>query len=239
LYPSGPGELGSLCHRSLPPADLGTLARAFAHDVTALLNATVTHGVTFSAVVGGRPGTMILGRGVTKTSLDPQRVPLALSAKRPTAWLWVAFIIGLDPSSRYLAVMKSGFALYADEEGDQMMLHYDYEREPDHGYPAAHVQINGIAPQLSDLSERRSTLVPPHRKELKDFHFPVGGRRYRPTIEDVIEFLATEDLADCRAGWREAVDRSRQTWADRQLRAAVRRTPQPALEQLRQDGYIT
>ncbi|MDQ2729471.1 MAG: hypothetical protein M3Y91_16775 [Actinomycetota bacterium] len=218
----------------MPPADLATQARGFAREVTELLNATITDGVTFSAVIGRRSDTLVLGRGVTKTSLDPQGVPLTLGRRDPSAWLWVAFILGPDPEGEYLTVFKSGFALYVDPGRDRMMLHYDYEREPAHSYPPAHVQLHGTAGDLSALSERRSG----QRKELKDFHFPVGGRRYRPSIEDVVEFIVTEDLADARPGWRDAIMGSRSRWEDRQLRAAVRRNPGPALDQLRRDGVI-
>jgi hypothetical protein len=218
----------------LPLADLGAQARDFAQEVTSLLNATITDGVTFSAVIGRRSGTLVLGRGVTKANLDPQAVPLTLGRRSPSAWLWVAFILGPDPEDEYLTVFKSGFALYLDADRDRMMLHYDYEREPAHSYPPAHIQVDGVAEDLSALSERRSG----QRKDLKDFHFPVGGRRYRPSIEDVVEFIVAEDLADARPGWRDAIIDSRSRWEDRQLRAAVRRNPEPALDQLRRDRII-
>lgn len=218
----------------MPPADLATQARGFAQKVTDLLNATITDGVTFSAVIGRRSGTLVLGRGVTKTHLDPQAAPLTLGPRDPSAWLWVAFILGPDPEGEYLTVFKSGFALYADSDRERMLLHYDYEREPAHSYPPAHVQVHGTADDLSALSERRSG----RRKELKDFNFPVGGRRYRPSIEDVVEFLVTEDLADARPEWRDAITDSRRRWEDRQLRAAVRRNPGAVLDQLRRDGVI-
>lgn len=225
---------GSLSRPSLPPADLATQARSFAQEVTDLLNATVTDGVTFSAVLGRRADTLVLGRGVTKNSLDPQAVPLTLGRRDPSAWLWVAFILGADPEGEYLTVLKSGFALYLDADRERMMLHYDYEREAAHAYPPAHVQVQGTAEDLSTLSERRSG----QRKELKDFHFPVGGRRYRPTLEDVVEFIVAEGLADARPTWRDAIAESRIRWEDRQLRAAVRRNPAPAIDQLQRDGII-
>ena len=181
----------------MPPADLSAQARDFAEEVTTLLNATITDGVTFSAVAGRRSGTLVLGGGVTKAELGSQAVPLTLGRQAPSAWLRVAFILGRDPEGEYLTVLKSGFALYADADRDRMMLHYDYEREPAHSYPPAHVQVQGAAKDLSALAAGRSG----QRKELKDFHLPVGGRLYRPTIEDVIEFIVAEDLADARPAW--------------------------------------
>ena len=176
----------------MPPADLAARARELAQEVTKLLGATVTDGVTFSAVIGRRSDTLVLGRGVTKTNLHPRAVPLTLGRRDPSAWLWVAFILGPDPEGEYLTVLESGFALYVDSDRERMMPHYDYEREPAHSNPPAHVQLHGTADDLSALSERRSG----QRRELEDFHFPVCGCRYRPSIEDVVELLVTEDLAD-------------------------------------------
>jgi hypothetical protein len=75
-------------------------------------------------------------------------------------------------------------------------------------------------------------------RPLKDFHFPVGGRRFRPSLEDVIEFLVAERLASPRTGWESAVEEHRAKWEDRQLRAAVCRNPDVAIAQLREQGAL-
>jgi hypothetical protein len=57
---------------------------------------------------------------------------------------------------------------------------------------------------------------------LRDLHFPVRGRRYRPALEDVIEFLVVEKLAGRdQAGRRYSARRDDFRW--RHLRAAIRR----------------
>lgn len=104
---------------------------------------------------------------------------------------------------------------------------YDYERNPAHGYPAAHVQVNGHSPALDELCQRAEV-----RKELKDLHLPVGGRRFRPTLEDLIEFLIIEGFAEARSDWRRVLERPRRAWEERQLRAAVRRHPGAARREL-------
>lgn len=75
------------------------------------------------------------------------------------------------------------------------------------------------------------------RRELHRFHLPVGGRRYRPSVEDVIEFLAVEGLVETRTGWEDQVRVRRGEWYRVQLMAAVRRDPDTAAGQLRQLGY--
>jgi hypothetical protein len=75
-------------------------------------------------------------------------------------------------------------------------------------------------------------------RPLDKFHIPVGGRRYRPSLEDFIEFLHAERLLPTlREGWRELLAETRGDWLRRQLRAAVRNDPDSAAEQLTAMGW--
>lgn len=176
-----------------------------------------------------------MGCGITKRDVLPKPLALTLGRKPAAAYLWLAYTTQMDPEGEFLTVFKSGYALYRDPEGERWLLHYDYEREPSHEYPAAHVQVNGDAPDLGDLFSQRCE----GQKQLKDFHLPVGGRRYRPTLEDLIEFVVTEGLADAHEGWQDVLAEHRSEWEDLQLRAAVRRDPETALDQLRRSGHLT
>jgi hypothetical protein len=55
----------------------------------------------------------------------------------------------------------------------------------------------------------------------------VGGRRYRPALEDVIEFLIVENLARPRAGWKRYSTRAGMISAAASC-AAIRRDIQTA-----------
>jgi hypothetical protein len=59
---------------------------------------------------------------------------------------------------------------------------------------------------------------------LAEIHFPVGGRRFRPSIEDFLLFLQREQLFTEWAGpsWRDALRQSQQGWEQKQARAAAR-----------------
>jgi hypothetical protein len=74
----------------------------------------------------------------------------------------------------------------------------------------------------------------PNTRELSRLHLPVGGRRFRPTLEDVIEFLVIEKLAEPRAGWRDVLDQRRREWERIQLKAAIRADLSAASEVLRE-----
>ena len=73
---------------------------------------------------------------------------------------------------------------------------------------------------------------PPHRTNIMTVPTP-----RRPGLE--AEFLVTEKLAPGRRNWKTHVDRGRQGFEERQLRAAVRRHPEIALAILREEGHIT
>jgi hypothetical protein len=222
--------------------DVKADARSFADEVTDLLNRTITHGIRVSAAVeeGADRGKAVqVGLGVGRTNLYPRLIPLTLGKSKPTAYLRVVYLLKSDLEWAHLAVAKSQYGLYLDENGEKMLVHWDYEREPKNVYAAAHVQVNGECEHFDILTEqaRNAGRVSPKRP-LRDFHFPVGGRRFRPTLEDVVEFLAVEGLAELRPGWKTAVKEHRERWEERQLRAAVRRFPDIAIAQLQEDHHI-
>jgi hypothetical protein len=156
-------------------------------------------------------------------------VALSIDRKKPKSWLEAQYRCDLDDRG-FLRVLSSYFAIYAPD-GETPLCHYDYERNKE-GYPAAHVQIEGECAALGALPGPRTA------GELAKLHFPVGGRRYRPTMEDMIEFVVTEGFADGRPAWRTVVDEHRERFREIQLRAAVRRLPDVAVEVLREMGKI-
>lgn len=202
----------------------------------------MTDGVRLGAVISHRGDTTVhVGRGVGKRNFQPQTIPLTLGHKRAHAHLHVAYILELDSEAVHLAVSKSQYGIYLDEGRSKMLAHWDYERVPTNPYPAAHIQVNGQSEHFDEFTElARSRLQKecPGRP-LRDFHFPVGGRRLRPTLEDVVEFLVVEDLVEARASWRDVLDEHRSAWEEIQLRAAVRRYPEVAMAQLREDGWLS
>lgn len=210
---------------------LETQARQFAADQSDLLNQTITDGIRLSVVIRAwrTEAKVPIGYGVGKGAIVPKPIPVTLGRKPPGLFLGVGYLLTLDPEGEYLAVSQSFYSLLGSD-ARSMLAHWDYAREPMHKYPAAHFQVEGSAPGFDDATEHaRSALgrTCPHRT-LRDFHFPVGGRRFRPTLEDVIEFLVLEDLVDHRSGWQSAIDAGRARWEERQLRAAIRRNPDVA-----------
>jgi hypothetical protein len=227
----------------LTPPDLSDLAREFAAEIAELLNGTITNGIRLSAVIAQHtnPATVPVGYQLRKDDLKPGAIPLTIGARPAFAEILVAYILELDEEAEYLSVAKSQVTLYLNETGTrQMLVHWDYDRRPSHEYPPAHIQVSGDAPhfgRLCELARTRLQKTCPDRP-LRDLHFPVGGRRFRPSLEDIIEFLIVEGLVDHRPDSQTVIDQHRTVWEERQLKAAVRRFPEIAIEQLRLDGKI-
>jgi hypothetical protein len=140
--------------------------------------------------------------------------------------------LALDPEVRQLIVQGSTMGLYCHNDPESMIFHYDFEREPDNEYPQPHFQVAGSSQPLDELCQRHGLT-----RALDRFHFPVGGKRYRPTVEDLVEFLVAERVAQPHDGWEKVVQRHRDEWERIQLKSVVRRDPETAARELERQGY--
>jgi hypothetical protein len=214
----------------LTASPLEALARRFAGDLSELLNRTITDGIRFSTILR-EPTLCISAVGIGKRDLRPELIPVTVGRKKPpSAFLFIAYVLEMDAEEKYLTVNKSQVGLYATNELGSMVFHYDYNRMPANEYPSAHFQVAGQSASLATVV----TGTPAASKSLRDLHFPVGGRRFRPTVEDVVEFLIVEEVADAKPGWEVAVEERREAWKEIQIKAAVRRNPDWATEALRE-----
>lgn len=224
--------LGMRSRRAGPKADLEGRASSWADGLSDLLNHTITDGIRLGAVVR-RDGLCTVARGVTKTSLTPRVIPLTISQAPPRCYLYAAWTLDIDRESDRLTVTKSKIALRTDDgDGAEDVFSYEYGLDPDNEYPEAHLHVAGESPLLDELCDQIGTST-----RLRDLHFPVGGRRFRPSLEDVIEMLVTERFVKARVvkardGWREVVEESRREFQAGQLRAAVRQDPETARAEL-------
>ncbi len=202
-------------------------AAQFASELSGLLNATVADGVRLGAVglPLGESETYVIGRGITKTNLTSNEA--IHCAGKPGVDLVVSFRLQADHENRYLMVRSSAFIL-TPRGSDSTLMHIDYERDKRDNYPEAHLQICGESDDWATVLGERP---------LGRLHFPVGGRRYRPTLEDLVEFLIRENLATGRPGWETQVESGRIGFQKKQLRAAIRQEEGVAVEFLRSRGW--
>lgn len=149
-----------------------------------------------------------------------------------------------DHRQQHLRVESSQIRVFP-EGGRLPVFRYEYELEKEASpHPAAHVQFHGEHPDLAEVmraagmhTTRSSSGSAPN---ITDLHFPVGGSRFRPCLEDILEMLITEFDIDPLPDRETALDALRQgrlRWRNLQLRTAVRDDPRTAAEALRTLGY--
>lgn len=222
--------------------DLEKDARVFAGRISDLLNSTICNGARLSAVLRA-DGDGIVAPGISKKKVTPSRLAVSASKRRPRVWLGLIFGLSLDAEGRYLMSTRTTMTVQSSDDPDvDAFLSFDYIRDPSNEFPAAHIHVADVLanqenldslvpPRAESAANRKHTLVP-------DLHIPVGGRRFRPGLEDLIEFLIREDMAvDPAEDWENSVEVSRSDWYGRQLRAAVRGSPDQAADQLIEMGY--
>jgi hypothetical protein len=205
--------------------DLHRESRVFAYQLSELLNRTVCNGVRINSAVSTQKDVVVIGYNVARDNLDAMAgIPLCLH-KQPRCYLGLSIRMTPTQAREHLMVLTSVMVLSRDAALEEPLLHYDYEREKPDGYPEAHLQICATSPDWEALGPERA---------LEKLHLPVGGRRFRPTMEDLLEFLIVEELAEGRNGWQQAIEEGRDRFHEIQLRAAIRRRPGVAHEVLRE-----
>lgn len=199
--------------------------------MSTVLNGTVTHGIRLSAVVDTL-GRAVVGNRVSRREPLGKAIPLTLSKARARLGLRLLHTLAFDEAGEFLATSKSSYKLVDAGSGDPILT-YDYTREPPNEYPEAHCHVHGRVDVVQRMLERcdRAGDKP------DDLHVPVGGRRFRPCLEDLIEFCALERLVEARPNWRTVLENSRETFHAQQLRAAVRRNPELAADVLNREGW--
>jgi len=223
-------------------------AEAFAAILAEVVNSTVASGARFVVTPFEGPTELawVYPEGSTPANVSLVPIVAGLALGQPARlWLRTSFQVRLDDSRDHLAVVRSVFALVIDESSKRPAVRVEYDRdqgnEPDdvtparHRRSAAHVQIHGSSEELAYVQGLNGARP---LRGLEKFHIPVGGRRFRPSLEDFIEFLWTERLVPgLHTGWQDVLTRHRSNWLTLQLRAAVRGDPATAVQQLESMGY--
>jgi len=158
-------------------------------------------------------------------------VPLYVQSER-LATLEISFRCCLDSVARYLAVEQSSFVLRADLDRTPI-IRFDYRRDMNVA-PHAHIQVHAHRGALSHLLSRAGHPAP---HDMSSLHIPVGGSRFRPCLEDLLQFLIVECHFDHIDGWEQAVEAGRERWRRRQVAAITRDVPTEAVRVLRELGY--
>lgn len=225
-------------------ADLEVEAARFASVLSDVLNGSVCRDVALETVIIAPDRTRDRDRIAVGHRLSehatPSPIPLSVAEsaaerERAPTWLTLDYKLMLDEDLRYLTVHSSSVGLCIWPDTGRTVIRSEFDRDKNR-YPSAHTHIAGTSLELGYAWGALASKPP---RGLEDLHFPVGGLRFRPSLEDFIEFLIREGLVEAvPPGWQEHLDASREAYERIQLKAAVRHDPDAAYEALRQIGFL-
>jgi hypothetical protein len=150
------------------------------------------------------------------------RIPLYVGSEELAA-LSVQIYLGMDRVDAFLKTLRMDLAVHSTLDRTPLArLEFRSDMSSD---PIAHWQVHGERGSLSHLLARAHAVRPkivkkPH--DMSSLHFPVGGERFRPCLEDFLHFLVHECGVDAIDGWESAITQGREQWRRRQLRAIAR-----------------
>jgi hypothetical protein len=207
------------------PGDLHQQVEEFGQETAGLLSATLPNLPV--------PPVDILVHDNRSIIRPPDRKSLPLYAGgQHLADMKISIACQLDSSGQYLAVEESTFDLLAIlDRAPVLRIHY---RRDQGARPSAHVHVHGHRGALSHLLSQAGH---EHPHDMASLHIPVGGSRYRPCLEDFIQFLICECNFDSVPDWRTHVEEGRERWRCRQAAAVTRDAPEEAARVLREMGY--
>lgn len=157
----------------------------------------------------------------------------------PVLLLRAQYTVEMAPDGRYLQVVTSTIGLWVDVTGGRKkhrpLIRLEYDRKPrSPDRAAAHVHLHANSPEMAWLYGSSGQPAP----DLHALHFPVGGRRFRPTLEEFLLFLDRERLyTNMKPNWKRKVLRSLEEWREHQAAATAKRHPSTTAAALRQLGY--
>jgi hypothetical protein len=207
------------------PGDLHQQVEEFGRETAGLLSATLPNLPV--------PPVDILVHENRSIIRPPDGKPLPLYAGgQHLADMKISIACQLDSSGQYLAVEESTFDLLAIlDRAPVLRIHYLRDQG---SRPSAHVHVHGHRGALSHLLSQAGH---EHPHDMASLHIPVGGSRFRPCLEDFIQFLICECSFDSQSGWRAYVEAGRERWRCRQAAAVTRDVPEEAARVLRELGY--
>lgn len=220
---------------------------ALVSDFGADLTETVRSIAPTSAPFRARISDAVEGVDRIRLVQDPAEGISLTVAKSSLLNLVVEYHCSFDRARKFLAVDSSNVTVRAIGTNEPL-FRYEYVREPSSAAtPTAHIQIHAHRDAFVYVMTRAGTATPRGKRRsrtdgvphLSELHFPVGGPRYRPCIEDVLEMLVDEFGIDSDAQGRQALRRGREAWRRKQLASAVRDAPEIAARTLEEElGYV-
>lgn len=210
-------------------------AQEFAARMEDTIARTLPGPVSVRAIRHPRNGRVRVSPVDPSDPINEVTLPLTSDGVRLADWSFVMFAEA--SSDGFLKVDQLRLWMTpAFEESPVVRLEYEnHSTKP----PVSHWQFHAERGALSFILARtrqdgKYAGVP---MSLSALHFPTGGRRFRPGIEDFIQFLIQECGFDSMQGWRRVLEDSRELGRRFQVRTIARDYPAEVAEVLRQNGW--
>ena len=184
-------------------------------------------------------------QNVTVTQTDPLGIPLTIDGV-PIFRLLVSYRCEWSAGQHFFAVESSSFTVRV-ENVNEPLIHFDYVRKAGASIPVAHINVHAHRDELvfaMMIAERgrgksRSKLSARGKiPRIATLHIPVGGHRFRPSLEDVLEMMLLEFGVDRGKSAQAALDAGRANFRSIQVSASVSDDAPTAADSLRRLGYV-
>lgn len=206
-------------------------------------------GLTLEAFLGRAVSLHIASGEQHLTIAPPQGEYLSLSIRgRTLLSLELSYRCHFDHRQQYLAVKQSHLKVHAGHRphGDPL-FRYEYVHEQQGQLPSAHLHVHGHRDQFTRVMTLAGEAGVPRRKpdaldsaevaRMAKLHFPLGGPRFRPCLEDVLQMVQIELGVDTGPDWPSRLNAARANYRRQQTGAVVRDCPAEAVRVLRELGY--
>lgn len=153
-----------------------------------------------------------------------------------------------DHKLTYLKVTKANIHVRPANDTTPL-FRYEFEDGMQAAFPCAHLQVHAHRDEFLFAMLRAGKGKPATRAKaatgesksasprLSNLHFPLGGPRMRPCVEDVLQMLSSEFGVTTEPGAQAVIDQGRARWRRHQIGASVRDAPAEAVRVLESMGY--
>lgn len=210
-------------------------ATQFAQELTSTVHAVSPDCDSFvPIIIEGKP----------RVSVRQPREGIALHVdQKPLLKLKVLFECVLDGDHEFMAIEKSSVQVFP-RTGGHPLFRYEYERAAN-TVPAAHMHVHAHRDAFTYLMAKSGSGTRRGRRRreadsvpsIEQLHFPLGGHRFRPCLEDILHMLIDEFGIDSHAGTFAVLEQGRAEWRRKQTRSVVRDDPESAVAALQKLGY--
>ena len=214
---------------------LRDLAQRFADELTTTLACVVARPFSPLAATAA-----VSNDGDARVAIETAKEGLSLHvAGYRLLTLGLSYRCSWDHAGQFLAIESSCVRVVPGPSvRKDPLFRYEFVRTPHGRVPVAQLHVHAHRDGYTWLATRAAGPDPTRVPQMQDLHFPLGGARFRPCLEDVLEMLIVEFGVEPQVPDADAILRAgRATWRETQLRAAVRDNPTVAAEVLAANGY--